>query len=244
VGYLRALGRSLMYQRRYAEAAEVMERLVSRQGDNPYDFATLASIYGHMGRIDDAKAAAARYNELYGMFDYTTITAQEMGWWWYADLFDYHRPYIDDFVAGLRKAGVSEGAAPETPDFQFSNLLSKTEGIYEVDNVVHIDAETAKRFADEGITIIDVRDRGSFERGHVPGAGHLDLNHDLTEENLAKLVDKDEPVVFYCWGEECTWSAYAAAKATTWGYTRVYRFSGGFPAWKRSGYPIDEFKGY
>ena len=73
---------------------------------------------------------------------------------------------------------------------------------------------------------------------------HLDLNLDLTEENLAKLVDKDEPVIFYCWGEECTWSAYAAAKAITWGYTRVYRFSGGFPAWKRSGYPIDEFKGY
>jgi rhodanese-related sulfurtransferase len=78
----------------------------------------------------------------------------------------------------------------------------------------------------------------------VPNAHHLDLNIDYTEENLSRLVGKDDPVVVYCWGEECTWSAYAAAKAIVWGFTRVYRFSGGFPAWKGAGHKIDVFKGF
>jgi rhodanese-related sulfurtransferase len=41
-------------------------------------------------------------------------------------------------------------------------------------------------------------------------------------------------------GKYCPYSAYAAAKALAWGYTHVYRFAGGFPAWKDAGYPIEK----
>jgi TolB-like protein/class 3 adenylate cyclase/rhodanese-related sulfurtransferase len=243
-GYLRALGRSLFHQERYEEAAEIMERVVSRQSDNPYDYATLAAIYGQLGRIEDAKAAVQKYNELYGKYEYTPMTVQEIGWWWYADLYDYETTYKVRLVEGLRKAGVPEGAAPQTPEFQFEHLLSKSDGIYQVDGATHIDVATAKEFADEGVVFIDVRDHGSFARGHIPGAHHLDLNLDFTQDNLSQLLGGDDPVVMYCWGPECTWSAYAAAKAVTWGFTRVYRFSGGFPAWKGAGHQVDVFKGY
>ena len=243
--YLRALGRSYFHQERYEEAAETMERVVARQSeDNVYDHATLAAIYGHLGRIEDAKAAVQKYNEIYGKNFYTPMTVQEIGWWWYADMFDYEEDYIDRVVEGLRKADVPEGAAPQTPEFEFEYLLSKKAGVYYTDGATHIDAATAKELVEQGIVFIDVRDRGSFGRGHLPDAHHLDLSLDYTEENLSKLVGKDDPVVVYCWGEECTWSAYAAAKAIVWGFTRVYRFSGGFPAWKRAGHKIDVFKGF
>jgi TolB-like protein/rhodanese-related sulfurtransferase len=242
--YLRALGRSLLHQERYEEAAEIMERLVARQSDNPYDHTTLAAIYGHLGRIEQAKAAVQTYNELYGKFEYTPMTVQEIGWWWYGDMYDYEKAYKDHLVEGLRKAGIPEGAAPRTPEFEFEHLLSKNAGIYQVDGATHIDVDKAKELSDLGVVFVDVRDRGSFARGHVPGAHHLDLNLDFTEENLSELVGKDDVVVLYCLGEECTWSAYAAAKAITWGFTRVYRFPGGFPAWKGAGHKVDVFKGY
>jgi adenylate cyclase len=45
--------------------------------------------------------------------------------------------------------------------------------------------------------------------------------------------------VFSCHAKYCPYSAYASAKAVLWGYTRVYYFAGGFPAWKEAGYPVE-----
>ena len=59
-----------------------------------------------------------------------------------------------------------------------------------------------------------------------------------------QVVDKNDEVVIHCFGQDCPYSAYASAKAVTWGFTRVYYFSVGFPAWKGAGYPVETFKGY
>ncbi len=105
--------------------------------------------------------------------------------------------------------------------------------------VPKVDAATVKAFSERGVAIIDVRDAGSYGRGHIPGAVHLDLNMDLTEETLSRVVDKDDEVVFHCWGPVCGYSAMACAKARLWGYTKVHYFAGGFPAWKAAGYPVE-----
>lgn len=114
----------------------------------------------------------------------------------------------------------------------------------QVEGAERIVPETAKALSDRGVTIVDVRDAGSFVRERIAGAVHLDLNADLTEENLSELVGKDDEVIFACWGKYCPYSAYAAAKAVLWGYTRVYYFNGGFPAWKDAGYPTESSAGY
>ena len=41
------------------------------------------------------------------------LTVQEAGWWWYGDMSDYHRQYRERYLAGLRKAGVPEGAGTD-----------------------------------------------------------------------------------------------------------------------------------
>ena len=90
----------------------------------------------------------------------------------------------------------------------------------------------------QGTTMIDVRDVGSFSRGHIPGARNLDLHSGLTEASLRQLASPDQKVIFHCWGLSCKFSALACAKALLWGYTQVYYFAGGIPAWKEAGYPV------
>jgi 3-mercaptopyruvate sulfurtransferase SseA len=65
------------------------------------------------------------------------------------------------------------------------------------------------------------------------------LTTGLSNESLSRLVGKDDEVVFSCVGKYCPYSAYACAKALLWGYTRVYYFAGGYPAWKEAGYPVE-----
>jgi rhodanese-related sulfurtransferase len=145
---------------------------------------------------------------------------------------------------GLRKVGVPEGAAPETEDFDFKALVKSSYDergrSYEVAEVQKVQAVAVKEMLQSGAVVVDVRDAGSHGRGHIPGAFNLDLNIALTEESLAALVGKNDPVVFHCWGASCSYSAMACAKARLWGYTRVYYFAGGFPAWKAADYPIDK----
>lgn len=240
--YLHALGRALFYRGQYEEAAEIFERVVARQPTRKQAYMRLAAAYGQLGRSEKAQAAVTKYNEIVAESSYTPLTVQEVGLWLEdTDLFE-DSAYPEPMFEGLRKAGVPEGAAPAREGFDFKALVSpsviENSRGYDVEGVPKVDVAEVKVFSEHGVAIIDVRDAGSYERGHIPGAVHLDLNMDLTEESLSQVVDKDEEVVFHCWGKACSYSAMACAKARLWGYTKVYYFDGGFPAWKAAGYPI------
>ncbi len=85
-----------------------------------------------------------------------------------------------------------------------------------------------------------IRSSGSERpHGHIPNGVDLDLNTELSKESRSQFVGKDDEVVFSCHAKYCPYSAYASAKAVLWGYTRVYYFAGGFPAWKDAGYPVE-----
>jgi TolB-like protein/rhodanese-related sulfurtransferase len=238
--YLVILAESLFNQRRHEEAAEVAERVVKRRQQIPGDYLTLVATYGHLGRLGDAAAAAASYNEKVLAISYTTpISVQETGYWWYGDLYSYHEAYREHLQEGVRKAGVREGVGTDLAYNEYRPLISKDKGVYSVEGATKIDAATAKSLHERGLVFVDVRDSGSFDLGHVPGAHNLDLNAALNDENLSRLVAKDEEVVLSCWGEHCPWAAYASAKAVLWGFTQVYYFAGGFPEWKDAGYPVE-----
>ena len=204
----------------------------------------VAAAYGHLGRLEDAKAAISRYNEISAKTGYSQLTVQEAHLW-YEDTFNFKDKSIPEpLFEGLRKAGVPEGAAPEREGFDFKALVSSSYDergrSYEVAGVPQIEAAQVKEMLESGVVVVDVRDAGSYGRGHLPGAIHLDLNLALTEKNLMEVVDKDDPVIFHCWGPSCSYSAMACAKAHLWGYKEIYYFYGGFPAWKAAGYPIEK----
>lgn len=101
-----------------------------------------------------------------------------------------------------------------------------------------IDTVTAKSFFDRGIPFIDVRGLENFNAGHIPGAHHLPVKSDFNEQNLHAVAKQNEPIVIYCNGIHCMGSSVAAQKAVDWGWTKVFYYREGIPAWKQNDHPI------
>lgn len=102
-----------------------------------------------------------------------------------------------------------------------------------------VDAAMAKQLFDQEAAFVDLRKENVWNSGRVPGAIWIDFKTSFNQAALVAEVDKGEKVVFYCSGVRCPRSSKAASKALAWGYTDVYYFREGFPAWKNAGYPIE-----
>lgn len=238
--YMRVLGVSLFHQKQYRDSAKLIERVVLRQPDNKFDHAILASAYGHLGEQQLAKQAQGSYDALVEGINYSTLSVQDMGYWWYGDMFDYDLEYRNHFQQGLRKAGVPEGPGQPELDAKYRSLMSRDQdGMYWVQGAKRIDADAAKKLFDAGEAVfIDTRAAGLFDMSHIEGAVNLDLNMTYSKESLDNLANQDQQIVLYCHGTYCPYSAYASAKAIIWGFKDVYYFAGGEPEWKEAGYPI------
>jgi rhodanese-related sulfurtransferase len=119
-----------------------------------------------------------------------------------------------------------------------NDLIIIGNGEFSVDGATKIDIARAKELHEAGTVFVDARDLEFFNLGHIPGAILLNFSTTLTEENLAKHVEKDQTVVFYCEYARCFKSAVASAKAVAWGYMQVQYFANGMKAWEDAGYPI------
>ena len=101
-----------------------------------------------------------------------------------------------------------------------------------------------------GARYIDARNEEEFSAGHVPGATLVpyveksakDPGYDakLDQFDVQRLgQNKAQPLVFGCNGPEC-WKSFKASRAALQaGYTKVYWFRTGVPAWRGSGRPLD-----
>jgi rhodanese-related sulfurtransferase len=238
-GSLRVLALSLFHQQKYQDAISTLQRVLSQQSDVAEDYATLVSCLGHLGRADGVKEAIDKYNALSVSAGYDPLTVQEAGWWWYGDMFTYDDVYRARLQEGLRKAGVPEGGGTDLPLAEYKSLIVRNDGLYRVTGAIEINAAEAKSLWDRGgVTFIDVRGIGEFNAEHIARAKNVSLG-ELSNESLAKLIGRNDEIVFSCLGKYCPYSAYASAKALLWGYKHVYRFAGGFPAWKDAGYPVE-----
>jgi glyoxylase-like metal-dependent hydrolase (beta-lactamase superfamily II) len=98
-----------------------------------------------------------------------------------------------------------------------------------MDEVVH-------RLGSNDFTLLDVREKDAFEKGHIPGAKHLPRGQ------LELRVDKELPdptarILTYC--QLGRISTLAAATLRTMGYTRAVALDGGYDAWTKAGYPTE-----
>jgi adenylate cyclase len=239
-GYLRVLALSQFHQERYEAAIDKLQRVISQQPDLSEDYATLVSALGNLGRSEGVTDTIEKYNALTVPSGFDPLTVQETGWWWYGDMFYYHKQYRERLLDGLRKAGVPEGAGTDVPYEEYTRIVSRNEGEYTVAGATKIDAAAAKILHDRGVRFVDARTAVAYSRGHIPGAYLLDGVITLTKERLSQVIGKDDEVVFYCYGKNCMISAFSAARAVKWGFSRVYYFAGGFPAWTDASYPVEE----
>jgi rhodanese-related sulfurtransferase len=61
----------------------------------------------------------------------------------------------------------------------------------------------------------------------------------MAPQVLPQLPDKSREIVAYCHGTSCDLSIHLAQKLAEQGYTDVKVFFGGWPEWKKAGYPIN-----
>jgi len=110
----------------------------------------------------------------------------------------------------------------------FRDLLKTTKAnIREVNT-----AGAAQSIAQQGATVLDVREADEYDQGALPGAIHIPRGF-LESQVEGKLPDHDAPVVVYCAGG--TRSAFAAETLGQLGYTDVVSMDGGFNKWKDEG---------
>ncbi|MCW2954150.1 MAG: beta-lactamase domain protein, partial [Conexibacter sp.] len=90
--------------------------------------------------------------------------------------------------------------------------------------------------ADDGVQVLDVRERDEWDAGHIPGAVHLPY-HDV--DRLPHGIDSDRPVAAICGSGQR--AAVAASLLKRHGADEVLHVvDGGVPLWKRQGWPIEQ----
>ncbi|MCU7834339.1 MAG: rhodanese-like domain-containing protein [gamma proteobacterium symbiont of Taylorina sp.] len=108
-----------------------------------------------------------------------------------------------------------------------------------IDGAKTVTTAEAKKLFDEGVLFIDVRKDKDWNAGRVSDAVQLNIKTKLSAETMAAEMKKDDPAVIYCNGERCMRSSDACKKAVDWGFTNIYYYRDGFPAWKNAGHPVE-----
>jgi len=127
-----------------------------------------------------------------------------------------------------RDGGLGEGKYAVSKSYEELVTEAKAE-------TEQIGAEEARREAEAGATILDVREGNEYEEAHIEGAKLLP--RDLLEYKAAdELPDKDARIVVHCaLGGR---GALAAKSLKEMGYTNVANLDGGLTAWREAGYDV------
>lgn len=80
----------------------------------------------------------------------------------------------------------------------------------------------------KNIVIVDIRDQGAFEEGHIEHALHVD---DANIDEFINNADKHKPVLCYCYMGFSSKSAAQYFKDN--GFDEVYSVIGGYTDWER-----------
>ena len=157
---------------------------MQRQPDSDQDYVSLAVAYGYLGRPREAEAAVAEYNKISVDYGYPPLNVQEVGYWWYGNIFAYDEDYRERLREGCARP-VSPKAQGPTSGTPTSSAWSGT-----------APGNTASRVPPRWMrqrprawTIearVRRRARGPpFNRGHIPSAVNLELRRGLSKVALA-----------------------------------------------------------
>lgn len=110
-----------------------------------------------------------------------------------------------------------------------AELIFAKEVLMRFQTISHQQAEAM--LSDNQTLILDVRDRATFDAGHIPHAEHVTV--DALDELCAKTAH-DRVILIYC--HHGITSQSVAQHLVDYGFTNVYSLVGGFEIW-RENYP-------
>ncbi|QKT03659.1 rhodanese-like domain-containing protein [Ectothiorhodospiraceae bacterium 2226] len=96
-------------------------------------------------------------------------------------------------------------------------------------------SDAVKMINRENAVVVDVRDQGEWNTGHILGAKHVPLGE--LPQRLKKLEKfKDKPLIVNC--RSGARSARACAQLRKAGFEKVYNLKGGVTGWLNAGFPL------
>ncbi len=102
-------------------------------------------------------------------------------------------------------------------------------------NFIQMSSSEFNKLLNKKGTLLDVRTRGEFANGHIPGAGQLNY-YSLDFRQKLLLTPKDEPVYLYC--NTGYRSRKAAEILSENGYSNVYNLQHGIMEWELVNLPV------
>jgi rhodanese-related sulfurtransferase len=100
-----------------------------------------------------------------------------------------------------------------------------------------IDVDEARRLIRDGALVVDVLPEPTYETAHLPGAINIPLS--VLDEQAVSGMDRDGPIVVYCFDQRCDLSARASSRFDQLGFTAVHDLIGGRAAWTVLGLPLE-----
>lgn len=97
------------------------------------------------------------------------------------------------------------------------------------------DLKTRLDWGEPALTIVDVRDRTSFNQERITGAVSMPMSSLVQGAQVSLELDRD----IYIYGEMDDETSAAAQSLRDVGYLKVAELRGGLPAWKAVGYPTE-----
>jgi rhodanese-related sulfurtransferase len=85
------------------------------------------------------------------------------------------------------------------------------------------------------LILIDSRSVAAWDQAHIPGAIHLPTAD--IPARAAAVLDRNLPVVTYCWGPGCNGATRAALALSEAGFD-AREMLGGIEYWVREGFPV------
>jgi rhodanese-related sulfurtransferase/CBS domain-containing protein len=99
-----------------------------------------------------------------------------------------------------------------------------------------IDRDEVQRQLEDGAQLVEVLTADDYDDEHLPGAINIPLKR--LEAEGARRLDRDRPVIVYCYDYQCDLSPRAAAWLERLGFTAVYDYVAGKADWGSFGLPL------
>ena len=104
--------------------------------------------------------------------------------------------------------------------------------------VEEIDPAQVSEHLGNGIVLIDVRESGEWDAGHIPGAKHVPRGYLESRIEGAVGADRSQRIVLYCAsGQRSALAAHTLKDLL--GYENVASMTGGITLWKDRGYKVE-----